>query len=238
MFKSATVSSMAGVLVFGLWFPGIYRLLSGGRELFLLVTSVDVALGPLLTFAVFNLKKGKAQLSRDLIAIGSIQSAALVYGLITAYGARPVALVFEVDRFRVVTAAMVHKPELPKALPEYRRLPWNGPWLLGTRVPVGDERNEALFMAVQNGIDWGQRPQFWQPYADSVSAVIARARPLSALLNKRPEITTDVRRALQDLKLNEIDAKFLPVIGRGGDWVVVIDPAGQLVHYVQADGFF
>ena len=44
--------------MFGLWFPGIYRTVAGGRDLFLLVTGVDVVLGPLLTFAVFNVRKG------------------------------------------------------------------------------------------------------------------------------------------------------------------------------------
>jgi hypothetical protein len=29
-----------------------------------------------------------------------------------------------------------------------------------------------------------------------------------------------------------------PPIGRGGDWVVILDSAGRLVHYVQAEGFF
>ena len=28
------------------------------------------------------------------------------------------------------------------------------------------------------------------------------------------------------------------LIGRGVDWVVILDSAGQLVHYVQAEGFF
>mgnify|MGYP002144062886 CR=1 FL=1 len=39
------MAALAAGLVFGLWYPGAYRLMSGGRELFLLVTSVDVVLG-------------------------------------------------------------------------------------------------------------------------------------------------------------------------------------------------
>ena len=236
---SAIVAAFAAALVFGVWYPGIYRVLAGGRDLFLLITVVDVVLGPLLTFAVFNLKKGWPHLRRDLAIIGLIQLAALVYGLYTVYGARPVATVFEVDRFKVVTAAQVHLPELPKAPQGYQTLPLTGPWLLGSRNPGrGGESNDALFMAIESGIDRAQRPLFWTPYADSIPDVLARARPVSVLLNKRPEVAADVRRALQELKLDETSAKFLPIIGRGGDWVVVIDPKGQLVHYVQTDGFF
>lgn len=236
---SALVAAAAAALVFGVWYPGIYRVLAGGRDLFLLIMTVDVVLGPLLTFAVFNLKKGWPHLRRDLVVIGTIQLAALVYGLYTVHAARPVATVFEVDRFKVVTAAQVHLPELPEAHAQFQRLPLTGPWLLGTRKPqAGGESNDALFMAVESGIDRAQRPLFWAPYADAIPEVLARARPLSLLLQKRPEVVDDVKATLQALKLAEAEMKFLPIMGRGGDWVVLIDPKGQLVHYVKTDGFF
>ena len=235
---SSAVAALAGALVFGLWYPGAYRQLAGGRELFLLVTSVDVVLGPLLTFAVFNLKKGWPHLRRDLAMIGAIQLVALAYGMHTVYEARPVAMVFEVDRFRVITAGEVYVPELPKARPEYRSLPLTGPWMLGIRSAVGvAERNDALVMGV-SGIDLGQRPQFWQPYAESTAEALGRARPLATLLAKYPGLAGDVKAGLQELKIDETSAKFLPLMGRGGDWVVILDSAGQPVHYVQAEGFF
>ena len=236
---SAFVAALAAALVFGVWYPGIYRVLAGGRDLFLLITAVDVVLGPLLTFAVFNLKKGWPHLRRDLAIIGLIQLAALVYGLYTVYGARPVATVFEVDRFKVVTATQVHLPELPKAPQAYQTLPLTGPWLLGSRNPRGsDESNDALFMALKSGVDRAQRPLFWIPYADSIAEVLARARPVSLLLQKRPEVAADISAALKALNLAEADTKFLPIMGRGGDWVVLINPKGELVHYVKTEGFF
>jgi hypothetical protein len=235
---SGLVAALAAALVFGVWYPHIYRLVAGGRDLFLLITAVDVVLGPLLTFAVFNLKKGRPHLRRDLAVIGLIQLSALVYGLYTVHGARPIAMVFEVDRFRVVTASQVLVSELPKALPEYRQLPIFGPWLLGSRAPRREENNDAIFMAVESGIDRSQRPLFWQPYEQSIADVLSRARPLALLLSKRAELAPAVRAELKELKLDENSVKFLPLIGRGGDWVVVIDSAGQLVHYIKADGFF
>ena len=235
---SAAVAAVAAALVFGVWFPGIYRQVAGGRDLFILITSVDVVLGPLLTFAVFNLKKGWPHLRRDLAVIGVIQLAALVYGLVAVYGARPVAMVFEADRFRVVTVAQVEIEELPQARSEYRQLPLTGPWLLGARAPApGDEANDALFKALR-GIDRAQRPKFWQPYADSTADALAKARPLATLLAKYPTLASDVNETLQSLKVDSASAKFLPLMGRGGDWVVILDSAGKLVHYVQAEGFF
>ncbi|MDP3822172.1 MAG: TfpX/TfpZ family type IV pilin accessory protein [Burkholderiales bacterium] len=235
---SLAVAAVAAGLVFGVWFPGIYRQVAGGRDLFWLITSVDVVLGPLLTFAVFNIKKGWPHLRQDLAVIGAIQLAALAYGLFTVYGARPVAMVFETDRFRVIAAAQVEVAELPEARPEYRKLPLMGPWLLGARAAQpGDERNDALFKGLR-GIDRAQRPKFWQPYADSTADALARARPLAMLLAQYPALAGEVKDTLQSLKVDEASARFLPLMGRGGDWVVILDSAGRLVHYVQAEGFF
>ena len=231
------VAALAAALVFGLWYPGLYRTASGGRDLFLLVTSVDVILGPLLTFAVFNLAKGWKHLRRDLAIIGLIQAAALVYGLHTVYIVRPVAMVFEVDRFRVIAAGDVYLPELPKARAEYQTLPLTGPWLLGTRAPkAGDEHNDAIFMGM-SGIDRANRPLFWQPYPDSAPEVIAKSRPLSVLLAYYPTRAVEFREALANMKADTTTARFLPLMARG-DWVIVIDVNGAVLGQLQVDGFF
>lgn len=204
----------------------------------MLVSSVDIVLGPLLTFAVFNVKKGWPHLRRDLAAIGAIQFAALIYGLWTVCSARPVALVFETDRFRVVSAAQVKLDELPLALPEYRRLPLTGPWLLGARAAhAGQERDDALFLSL-DGIDRAERPLFWRPYEDLRGAALTRSRPLRLLLERYPSYVDSLRESLRERKVEEAGATFLPITGRGGDWVVVLDNQGQLVSYVPVDGFF
>jgi hypothetical protein len=236
---SASVAALAAVLVFGVWYPGIYRELAGGRELFWLVVTVDVTLGPLLTFAVFNLKKDWPHLRRDLVVIASLQTAALIYGLYTVYSARPVAMVFEVDRFKVVTAAQVNIPELPLAKPEYQRLPIARPWMLGSREPRDSaENNDALFEALRSGIDRAQRPQFWQTYDASVPDILKRAKPLARLLAQYPQIKDDVNFVLREQGVDIAKAKFLPAVGRGGDWVVVLDAQARHVHYLPVDGFF
>lgn len=234
---SAAVALLAGALVFGLWYPGFYRTVSGGRDLFLLVTGVDVVLGPLLTFAVFNVAKGWKPLRRDLTAIGLVQIAALIYGMHTVYVVRPIALTFEVDRFRVIAAADVYKQELPQARPAYRSLPLTGPWLLGTRAPKpGAEHTDAVFIGLQ-GVNRADRPLFWQPYADSVPDVLARSRPLSALLAHYPARAAEFRARLSELQVDEATGRFLPLIARG-DWVTVLDASGTVIGHLQADGFF
>jgi hypothetical protein len=234
---SLVVAGLAAVLVFVLWYPGAFRQLAGGQGLFFLVTAVDVVIGPLLTFAVFDLRKGWKHLRRDLAVIGLLQVAALVYGLHTVYIARPVAMVFEVDRFRLVIANDVYTVELPKAPQEYRELPLAGPWLLGARRPTeGAERNDALFKGVE-GVDVGLRPLFWQSYDKSREAAAARARPLEALVQHHAGRAAELHRLLAGLNADEATGRFLPVMARG-DWVAVLDRTGAVLGYLPFDGWF
>ena len=61
---SLVVAALSALLVFGIWYPYPYREISGGRELFLLVVTVDVILGPLITLAIFDRSKGWPVLRR------------------------------------------------------------------------------------------------------------------------------------------------------------------------------
>ena len=233
---SAGVAAVAAVLVFWLWFPGAYRLMAGGRDLFLLVASVDVVMGPVLTLAVFDRRKPRTELRRDLAVIGVLQMAALAYGLHTVHEARPVAMVFEVDRFRMVTANAVATSELPTAQPAYRSLPFTGPWLLGTRRPAaGDERNDALFAGVA-GVDIGQRPKFWQPYDASRADAISRSKPLSDLIARRSASMPDLAERLQELGADSTTGRYLPTVARGS-WTAVLDASGNVLGFVPVDGF-
>ncbi|KQV96997.1 TfpX/TfpZ family type IV pilin accessory protein [Rhizobacter sp. Root1221] len=235
---SFAVAALAAGLVFGLWYPGAFRSLAGGRELFFLVVSVDVVMGPVLTFAVFDLtRKTWPHLRRDLITIGVLQMAALGYGLHTVYAVRPVALVFEVDRLRVISAADVQLSELPVARPEYQRLPLTGPWQLAAREPAaGAENTESLFMGLK-GVDLGQRPSFWQPYDEALPRILARTRPIQQLLARFPARQPELMAALADAGLDASTARFIPVSARG-EWVALLDATGHVAGFAPFDGFF
>lgn len=235
---SVVIAALAGALVFGLWYPGDFRLLAGGQSLFLLVVSVDVVLGPLLTFAVFNRAKGWPHLRRDLAVIAALQLAALAYGLHTVYVVRPVALVLEVDRFRVVSAIEVYEPELPKALPEYRRLPLTGPRMLSVReAQPGAEKTDALMTVLEKGYDMGQRPIFWVPYEPARAAALKRSRPMQLLLDRYPARADEFRAAIAERGLQVNAVHFMPVMARG-DWIAVLDGNGDIATFLAADAFF
>src|SRR5210317_459647 len=86
------------------WYPSPYFTASGGWQGLKIVVLVDLVLGPLLTFIVFNKKKSRLELTIDLSLIVGLQLAALVWGIVTVYQQRPLAIVFWDDRFYTVPA--------------------------------------------------------------------------------------------------------------------------------------
>lgn len=236
---SAAVAGLAAVLVFALWYPWPYRELSGGRELFFIVVAVDVVLGPLITFAVFNRAKPARELRRDLAIVGLLQLAGLLYGLWTVQLARPVHMVFELDRFRVV-----HRIDIPEELeartpPGIEVAPWGGPTVLATRPFTSERENFEATMQALQGVQIGARPDFWQPYESARARVLQAAKPVATLQSRFPARKADIDAALQRAGRSAADTAYLPVVARKAQaWTVLLDAnTADIVGYVPLDSF-
>src|SRR5262245_18835764 len=79
------------------WYPGPLFEIAGGLQLLVLVISVDVTIGPLVTLIIF--KPGKWGLKFDLCFIATMQVAAMAYGVYSIAESRPVFVAFVKDRF-------------------------------------------------------------------------------------------------------------------------------------------
>ncbi len=236
---SVTTAVAIAVLVFAFWYPYPYDRISGGRDLFILVISVDVVLGPLLTLTVFNIRKPRGELRRDITVIALLQLAGLLYGLWTVQLARPVHLVFEIDRFRVV-----HRIEVPGDLadrtpPGIAMAPWTGPTPLSTR-PFRDENERLeLTLAALQGVHLGARPDLWEPYVDGRDRILQAARPLTDLRNRFPQYAAEIDKAVQPTGRQPWWLVYLPMVGRGAEaWTVLIDGrTAEIVTFVPLDSF-
>lgn len=244
---SVCITVLVGLVVFGLWFSVPLGKLSGGTELFWLIIGIDVVCGPLLTLIVFSITKPRAELLRDLTVVGIIQLLALGYGVHTLSHARPVALVHEVDRFRVISFADLDEAEAAQIPAWAHAWSFSRPRTVGVRAPQSGEERLSSISASLQGVEPSQRPSWWQDYALSVPQVLQRARPLTDLRSKHPEqsalIDAAVARAIADAQAGEtIDIaalRWLPLVSRRAtDWVVLLDPVtGRVRGYVHLDGF-
>lgn len=238
---SLALAAAAAWLVFGIWYPFPYREISGGRELFFIVIAVDVVMGPLLTLTVFNRNKPARELRRDLAIIGLMQMAALAYGLWTVSVARPVHLVFELDRFRVVHAIEVSEAELAQAPRELQQLPWTGPTLLSLRPFQSPKEKLDLTLAALSGLPLGAQPALWQHYGQGKLQIIAAARPLADLRARFPAqmgLIDDAVKSAPAAGHTPGTLGYLPLAGRDKYWTAVLDlNTTEVIAFVPIDSF-
>ena len=236
---SVTIAAVVAAIVFLVWYPVPYDTICGGLNLLVLVCSVDIVLGPLLTFVVFDDRKKKSVLVRDLAVIGLVQLAALTYGAHTVYIARPVAIVFEGGkRFRVVTNVEVQTEELPKALPQFRSLSMTGPVLMNTRTVSDGEKYNAVMGALA-GADIGTRPSFWVPYEGHEQEVIRAGKPLDRLLKQYASSTETIDAMIRHAGLTRETTRYLPLVSRRVTWTVLIDANhGKIIGFLPLEGYF
>ena len=235
---SCLVVAMAvAALVFLVWYPWPYRIVSGGEKLLFLVMGADIVMGPLITLAIFDIRKPMRELKRDLAIIVALQLAALSYGLHTVYLARPAVLALEVERFRLTIANDVVMDELPKAVEGLRALPLDGPRLVDTVEPTDAQRGDAIFKAMA-GTDIGARPLFWRPWgAEGRRHALKVAKPLAPLVARakdRAAFDDAVARSGRPLE----QLAVIPMIARDTSWSVLIDKtSGEPVGFAPIDSF-
>ncbi len=236
---SLLVAAVAGALVFLLWYPYPYREVSGGRELFFLVVAVDVVLGPLITLAIFNRAKAWPVLRRDLITVAFVQLAGLAYGLWTVEQARPIHLVFEIDRFRVVHAVDVPEEIADKAPPEVRFAPLTGPTMLSLRPFRDQQENMEATLAALQGLPLSARPELWQTYEAGRADVLRAGAPVAELKTRFPQQAAQIDALLQRAGRDTNRTLYLPMIARKATgWTVLVDAAtADVVGFLPLDSF-
>lgn len=238
LFWSLVLAMCAAGMVFWVWYPYPYREISGGRELFQIIVVVDVLIGPLITLVIFDIRKSSLKLRCDLFVVLMVQLLALGYGLWTVAMARPVHVVFEIDRFRVVHAIEVDDDLLRQAPTEFKKLPWTGPTFLSIReFRNAEEQMQATLAAVQ-GVPLGARADLWQPYSVAVPEVLIAAQPATALLNRLPQFDAAIREELLSMGRVPEQALTLPLIGRNFFWTIFVDAkTAQVITALPIDSF-
>jgi len=116
LFTSIIVISLISALCVFYWFPSVFILLDGTWYAILILASIDVIIGPLLTLIVVTSKKSSKELFTDLIVIILIQCSALSYGLYQIYQERIYALVHFDGVFHLVPHKEISNQTTNKAL--------------------------------------------------------------------------------------------------------------------------
>ncbi len=225
------VATAVVALLWYLWYPSPYFEASGGRELLLILMGVDLVAGPLLTLIVFNPKKKSIKL--DMSVIATLQIGALAYGLHVMYEARPVFVVFNVDRFDVVAANQIEPEDLKKGKdPELRTLSLTGPRLIAARLPSDQKERENLMFSGLGGKDLPQMPEYYVPYESEKTQALAKARSLTTLATSSSGLAEKLQKIVSRERTPLDQLVYLPVLAIRGELAAVLDKQGDLLEII------
>ena len=194
-----------------MWYPQPYFEALGGKRLLMILLGVDLTLGPLITLIIYNPKKKR--LKFDLTVIAFLQLAALAYGVSVLFEARPVYLVFTIDRFEVVSAQDLMTEEMDKVTnDDFKSISITGPKLVTVIMPDDlKERERILFSALEGGPDLQGMPQYYVSYAETTETVLGRIKSLKDLPDFGSEFKSMITKKAQEEGYNESDVGYLPV---------------------------
>lgn len=219
---SLAIAALVFVAVRFGWYPGPLFEGAGGLELLLLIVCVDVTLGPLITLIIFV--PGKKGLKFDLVTIGVVQVAALVYGLWAIAEARPVFVAFVKDRFELVRAIDIEDEDLARGSDASgRSLSWFGPRYVGATPPRDPAEQLRLMDSALSGKDIHTYPKYYVTYASLAAQAAAKGAPIAKLRSLNPGAGGEIDAMVSSSGRAEGGLRFLPMRAGKRDLSVVVD---------------
>lgn len=181
---SASVLLVFLCVVYLIWYPGPLNRLHSTFDVIKLVIAVDLVLGPLLTFIVFDLKKSSRELARDVSVIVLVQVVALGWGMHITFKMRPAYVVFyggtmySVARDDIKTFAPDDQSELPG--------PWQKPdYVFVPSMSSEDAIQHFADMLTQGVPDVMYQTDRYLPFAEHADEILGKAMDIESYMATR-----------------------------------------------------
>ena len=211
------------------WYPEPYFSIDGGWAAIRLVGAVDLVLGPLITFLIFDLTKSRRAILFDLLIILVIQLGALAYGVHTTYTQRPVAIVI-IPEF-VVSATMEHYGNSLTAASDLYRYSDERPPIIYSDFPMTREGiKEIERVMTEEEVLAHAQIGLYRPHSELVAGLQKRQAQALYLLEEKglQQIFTDW---LQQNGKTEEEVLIERFMGRYGNVWLIFDLDGVYVGY-------
>jgi hypothetical protein len=219
---SAAIAGLVFLPIYFFWYPDVLYESAGGRDLFLLIVSVDVTVGPLITTIIYV--PGKWGLKFDLMVIAILQLTALGYGVYVLFESRPVYVVFVKDRFELVRANTYPEGALDKPTGKgWEHLPVTGPKTIGVRMPTDPKEQLEITMSGIGGVDIQLYPKYYVAYDEVRGEVKSKGETLQKLRDRNPKRAAEVSALVAGSGRKEQDLRYLPLRAGKTDLSVVVD---------------
>lgn len=202
--------------IYFIWYPGPILQAVQASKILVLMILVDVILGPLLTFIVYQ--KNKKTLKMDLTVIGLVQLIALAFGISSLALAKPVWIVFNGNKFELIqkNEIIYTNENIPQEFLSSHY--WSKPKFAAVIVSNDPEENNAQMMdEIFSGISLAQRSSNYVKIETVFAEIVRKAYPLNDLYQYNDKNYVDT------ILKNYTEAKsWFPLKAKQKDMVVLI----------------
>ena len=207
--------------------PGWY--LAGALTIALVMSGVDVVVGPLLTLLIANPRKPRRELARDIGIIVAVQLVAAGYGVTTLWNGRPLYYTYSEKYLEMVQAQDISPEQValgqklnPGLAPHWYSLPR---WIYAPLPKDSQLADKIAHDAFAGGEDVIDMPRYYQPWDDGLPDLRQHLQPLDKMTNIFNNDKQIAAQRLQQMGVARDQPVTLPMLGRGKPLVAVIDPA-------------
>ena len=210
------------------WYPQPYFSVDGGWQGIRLIAGVDLVLGPLITFLIFDLSKRRREIVFDLMIIVIIQFAALTYGVYLTYTQRPVAIVV-IDEY-VIPATMEHYAGKLESLDQLKQYSDEKPPIISVVLPLEKEAlAEINRIKLEDGVLELAQLQLYQTRSGLATALKSNQVVYMSRMGTQQRDRFDAWLEQQNQAVDEV--LVAPFGGRYGRVWLVFDLDGKYLDY-------
>lgn len=214
-----------------LWYPGHYFSTDGGWQGVRLMLFVDVILGPLLTFLIFNPAKSRREIVFDLSTIALVQVIALVWGLYAVNSQRPVAIMLSEETLQPMVAKSFTDYDFDIAdLAEYSN---EHPPIIYLLPPHTNEElaeQKARILAGRGLIVHFER---YRSIKDHVNDAFDYRLDIEMEISDSDKLAKKLDKFLAAKDAKKEDYYYMPYFGRYGPAIMVFDKKGDLAGVIR-----
>ena len=207
------------------WFPAPFSFAAGALTGLVIVVSVDMCLGPMLTLLLIHSKKSLRENIFDGIVVATLQFSALAYGLWQVSLARPAAVVFWQDSFYLVKA--FDYQERYGTQPDLSKLSSESVPVIYARYPLLLSELEQLERDIKVGIVPFENKALYRKVAEGLAEIRKSPLDINVLLAKY----ANLQQQLDSLatKQEQKDLIYSRLHSDYGTYLLVLDMSGKLV---------
>jgi hypothetical protein len=226
---SILVFSLIFSVFIALWFPQPYFTVTGGWQGLIIAALVDLVLGPLLTFIVYNTYKSKSKLIFDYCVIGLLQISALAFGVHTVYQQRPVVNVFWKGTFSTVNAQRIVEQQVD--LDRIHAISSNTP-SFAFLMDLDQQKHYKTGENKGKVIPYYYRTDLYQPLQDHVKAMMEYELDIDTILNEHPFVGSALARILEKYDLEKDDLLYYKLLSSHKNMIVIFDDKANYISYI------